>query len=130
MGALPAPLTQFARSHLHSVEALQVFILCIDHRERWWDSSAIARRLAIAESQARRVLDQLARSNLLDIRISEEVRFRFAPGVHELEEVAAAFASAYHDNPAAIVNLVARSTIGDSVRDFADAFRIRRDDDR
>jgi hypothetical protein len=105
-------------------------MLCIDNRDRWWDAPAVARTLSIAESRARRILDQLARSNLLDIRITDAVRFRFAPGIQELERQAAAFAVAYHNNPADVVKLIARTTVADSVRDFADAFRIRRNDDR
>ena len=130
MGSLSAGLVQFARSQIHSVEALQVFILCVDHRDRWWDATGIGRAVSITESKARRILDQFARANLLDIRISDAVRFRFAPGLQELEEQAVAFAAAYHTNPTEVVKLIARSTVSDSVRDFADAFRIRRDDDR
>ena len=130
MGSLSAALVQFARSHVHSVEALQVFILCVDHRDRWWDATGIGRALSITESTARRILDQFARANLLDIRISDAVRYRFAPGIQALEEQAVAFAAAYHNNQTDVVKLIARSTVSDSVRDFADAFRIRRDDDR
>ena len=130
MESLPAGLVQFARAHMRSVEDLQVFIVCVDHRDRWWDAAGIAGAAAISESRARRILDQLARANLLDIRISDAVRFRFAPGVEELEQQAISFASAYHSNPAAVVRLIASSAVPDSVRDFADAFRIRRDDDR
>jgi hypothetical protein len=130
MESLSAAVVHFAHSHLHSVEALQVFILCIDHRDRWWDAAGIASALAISQSRARRILDQFVRANLLDIRIRDDVRYRFAPGVEELEGQAQAFADAYHTNPAGVVKLVARSSVSDSVRDFADAFRIRRDDDR
>ena len=130
MASLPAALVQFARSYVHSVEDLQVFILCVDQRDRWWDATAIARALSITESRARQILDQLARTNLLDIRISDAVRYRFAPGIPELETQAVAFAFAYHNNSTDIVKLIARSTVADSVRDFADAFRIKRDDDR
>lgn len=130
MASLPAALVQFAHSYVHSVEDLQVFILCVDHRQRWWDATSIARALSITESRARRILDQLARANLLDIRISDAVRYRFEPGIQELEQHAVAFAVAYHNNPADVVNLIARSTVSDSVRDFADAFRIKRDDHR
>jgi len=130
MTSLPAALVQFARSYLRSVEDLEVFILCIDHRDRWWDADGIARRLAITESRARRALDQLARINLLDIRISDAVRYRFAPGSDVLNELAVAFAAAYRSNPAEAVKLIARSSVGDSVQDFADAFRIKRDDNR
>ena len=120
----------FAQSHVHSVEALEVLVLCVDHRERWWDASTVADRLSITRSRARQILDAFARSNLLDIRISDAVRFRFEPGIQELEQEAVSLAVAYHSNPADVVKLVARATVADSVRDFADAFRIRRDDDR
>ena len=130
MASLPTALVQFARSYMHSVEDLQVFILCVDHRDRWWDATSIARALSITESRARRILDQLARANLLDIRISDALRYRFDPGILELEQQAVAFAIAYHNNPAGVVKLIARSTVSDSVRDFADAFRIKRDDHR
>ena len=130
MASLPAALVQFARSYLQSVEDLQVFILCVDQRDRWWDATGIARAVSITESRARRILDQMARANLLDLRISDAVRYRFAPGIQELEQQAVAFALAYHNNPAEVVKLIARSTVADSVRDFADAFRIKRDDHR
>ena len=130
MASLPTALVQFARSYMHSVEDLQVFILCVDNRDRWWDATSIARELSITESRARRILDQLARANLLDIRISDALRYRFDPGILELEQQAVAFAIAYHNNPAGVVKLIARSTVSDSVRDFADAFRIKRDDHR
>ena len=130
MASLPTALMQFARSYMHSVEDLQVFILCVDHRDRWWDATSIARALSIRESRARRILDELGRANLLDIRISDAVRYRFDPGIHELEQQAVAFAIAYHNSPADVVKLIARSTVSDSVRDFADAFRIKRDDHR
>lgn len=129
MASLPAGMVSFARSYLPSIENLRVFILCVDHRDRWWDASAIADTLSISETRARRILDWFARSNLLDIRISDAVRFRFEPGLRELEERALEFAAAYHKDPAGVVQLIAGSTVTDSVRDFADAFRIRRDDD-
>lgn len=129
MTSLPTALVQFARSYFRSVEDLEVFILCIDNR-RWWDADGVARHLVITEPKARRALDQLARVNLLDIRITDAVRYRFAPGSDELHQQAAAFAGAYRSNPAEIVKLIARSSVGDSVQDFADAFRIKRDDSR
>ena len=130
MTFLPAPLLQFARSYIRSVEGLEVFMLCIDHRGRWWDAMGAARHLTITESRARRAFDQLARANLLDIRISDAVRYRFAPGSEELCQQAVAFAEAYRSNPAGIVKMIASSSLSDSVRDFSDAFRIKRDDSR
>jgi hypothetical protein len=89
MASLPAGLVTFAQSHVHSVEALQVLLLCIDYRERWWDVSGVADRLSLTKSRARHILDGFARSNLLDIRISDTVRFRFDRGIQELQSIVA-----------------------------------------
>lgn len=129
MGSPPAPVVHFTRTHLRSIEDLQVFVACFDNRERWWDSIAMAREVGVAESVARKALDRLARGNLLDIRLTGDVRYRFGPGTQELDTQAAAFAAAYRKNPVDVVRLIVRS-LPNSLRDFADAFRIKPDDDR
>ena len=119
---------QFARHYIRSIDDLQVFIACANQHDRWWDAAGLARTMFIAESRAARALERLARTNLLDIRISDAIRYRFQPGSDDLAIRAAAFSAAYHKSPADIVKLVARCHVSDSVRDFADAFRIKRDD--
>ena len=89
----------------------------------------MAREVGIGESAARKSLDRLARRNLLDIRVTGDVRYRFRPGTPDLDAQAAAFAAAYRKNPVDVVRLIVRS-LPDSLRDFADAFRIKPDDDR
>jgi hypothetical protein len=128
MSPLPPEVIKFASSHIRSTESLATFVLCVDHHDRWWDATSVARRVLISEGAATRALDDLARANLLDIRISDAVRYRFHPGTEDLATRAAAFASTYHERPMEIVKLVARFGVPDSVRDFADAFRIKRDD--
>ena len=126
--SLPLDVIQFARHYIRSIDDLQVFIACADQRDRWWDAAGLARTMFIAESRVTRALERLARTNLLDIRISDAIRYRFQPGSDDLAIRAAAFSSAYHKSPTDIVKLVARCDVSDSVRDFADAFRIKRDD--
>ena len=101
---------------------------CVDTRDRWWDAAAIAKELGIGNTAARHSLDHLARGNLLDIRITGDVRYQFNPGTAELESAALACAAAYRTNPVAVVQMVAGSSRR-SLRDFADAFRIRGNDD-
>jgi hypothetical protein len=129
MGSPSESVEQFARTYFRSIEDLQVFVACLDNRDRWWDAIAMAREVGIAESAARKALDRLARGNLLDIRLTGDVRYRFGPGTQDLDAQAAAFAAAYRKNPVDVVRLIVRS-LPDSLRDFADAFRIKRDDDR
>ena len=72
-------------------------------------------------------MDHLAAHNLLDIRITADVRYRFRPGTEDLQTAAREFADQYRTRPLPLLELV--SGTRRSIRDFADAFRIRRDDD-
>ena len=99
MDNLPQTLARFAATHLASLEELKVLALCVEERDRWHDASAIARTLRIPRGAARAALDHLARNNLLDIRITGDLRYRFRPGTSELELQALALVDAYHRNP-------------------------------
>jgi hypothetical protein len=114
---------------LESVQDLQLLLTMIDDPERWWDARSIADHTRNSTTSTRQGLDRLAARNLLDIRVTEEVRFRYGPGTPELVTAGAALSDAYRKNPLAIAGLVgARGPR--SLRTFADAFRIRRDDNR
>jgi hypothetical protein len=99
MDTLPQAVVHFAATHLGSLEDMKVLVLCVEERDRWHDAPAIARTLRIPRRAARAALDQLARNNLLDIRITDDVRYRFRPGTSELESQAVALVDAYHRNP-------------------------------
>ena len=129
MSALSPQVIEFAARYVVSLDDLQVLLTCMQGRDRWWDADGMGRQLSIGASAARRSLDRLARGNLLDIRITGDVRYQFNPGTPTLEASAQACAAAYHANPIAVVQLVTGSGRR-NLRDFADAFRIRDDDDR
>jgi hypothetical protein len=119
---------EFVADHLRSLEELQLLMAVIHAPDRWWDAQTAARELVMPAKTARRALDHLAAGNLLDIRITGDVRYRFRPGTEALLEAANACVTAYASDPQALVELVAKPSTG-RARDFADAFRIRRDDD-
>ena len=123
----PARVAEFTLRHLKTIEDLQVLIICMDDADRWWSPENIARHLGLTPGQARRVLDRLVRSNLCDIRVSGEVKYRFSPGTPQLEADASVWLAEYRRNPLSVVTLL---TGRRSLRDFADAFRIRRHEDR
>jgi hypothetical protein len=129
MAELPAVVLTFVADHLRSLEELQLLMTCMHAGDRWWDASSVARELGVSPPAARRALDHLASRNLLDIRITGDVRYQFRPGTQALREAAQATAAAYRTNPVAVIGLVAGTTRR-SILDFADAFRIRKDDDR
>ena len=127
MEPLSPGLSRFAETHLPSIEELQVLTLCVEQRERWHDSTAVAKMLGISPRAARGALDHLACSNLLDLRITGELRYRFRPGTSELEAQAVAFIAAYRRSPLDILELIG-GDIGQRARDVANSNRARHDD--
>lgn len=119
----------FVADHIRSLEELQLLLAVVQSPDRWWDVTMAARELGMTATAARRGLDALAARNLLDIRITGDVRYQFRPGTDALRDAAVATEETYRMNPLAVVRLVAR-TDRRGLRDFADAFRIRPDDDR
>jgi hypothetical protein len=122
---LTPAVAMFLTEHVASVDELELLMLLVMSTGRWWDATSTSRELGIPVTRTRAMLDGFAARNLLDIRITEDVRYQFRPGTPELEEAALALAAAYQRNPAPIVQFIVRSAPR-SVRDFADAFRIRR----
>jgi uncharacterized protein YajQ (UPF0234 family) len=75
---------EFVASHIRSLEELQLLMAVIRSPDQWWDEHTAARELLMSRRTARRGLDHLAASNLLDIRITGDVRYRFRPGTEAL----------------------------------------------
>ena len=106
MGSLSPVVVQFAAAYLASLEELQVLTLCVEQRDRWFDAHAVAMALGIPRRAARGALDRLASSNLLDIRVTGEVRYRFRPGTSDLEAQAEAVVAKYRRSPLEIRELI------------------------
>ena len=119
----------FIIDHVRSLDDLQLLMAIIESDERWWDALAAAREFGMPETAARAALDRFASGNLLDIRLTDDVRYQFCPGTAGLRETARAAADAYRRHPIAVARLVPRESTR-RIADFADAFRIRRNDDR
>ncbi|MBI2189205.1 MAG: hypothetical protein HYU37_19070 [Acidobacteria bacterium] len=122
------PVRAFVAAHARTLDELQLLMAIIQSADRSWDASAAAREVGLAEADARAALEHLAACNLLDIRIGENLRYQFRPGTPQLREAALSALEAYRQRPLDIARLVQPEHR--SLRDFADAFRIRHDDDR
>ena len=129
MEPLSPEIVRFAARYLLSREDLRALVLLVEEADRWHDADAIAGKLEITRGAARTTLDHLARNNLLDIRITGDVRYQFRPGTEALHAAALAAADAFRQHPLAVVDAISGGSRR-SIRDFADAFRIRRDDHR
>ena len=119
-------VTEFVRRHARSAEEWHLLLAMMDGPERWWDATSASAEAGISVSAARRALEHFAAGNLLEIRITGDVRYQFRPGTPELAEAARATAEAFRRDPLAMLALLPPQRTN-AIRDFAEAFRLRRD---
>jgi hypothetical protein len=122
---LSRDLEAFLAEHISSVEDLEILAALLDAQTRWWDSRALAAHLSAEDNAVRHVLERFASRNLLDIRISDDVRYQLRPGTASLAQSMEEFATVYKRSPSILFSWVTRRAPR-SVRDLADAFRIKR----
>ena len=126
---LPSEVVEFVNETVDSIEQLELLLMLIESSDRWWDAVTAASELGVEPARAQRALEHFATRNLLAVNLANAVSYRFDPGSPSLAARAAAFAAAYRSNARALFRLVSGRPKR-AVRDFADAFRIRRHDDR
>ena len=122
---VPVEVLTFVSENLRNMEELQLMLTICQAPQRWWDARTAASELGIDEVAAGRTLDRLATLNLLDIRITDDVRYQFRPGTEELVRLARGCVDAYRSNPIALFAAV-QPPARRGIRDFADAFRLRK----
>jgi hypothetical protein len=122
---MPDPLSpQVVRlvvDRIRSIEALEALLLLSRSPEKWWSAAAVDEELGIGAGPVEGALDHLCSHNLLDVKIGRELLFRFAPREAD-QPLVRELADAYRARRLAVLQLFSRPV--DSVREFADAFRI------
>jgi hypothetical protein len=127
--AIPPLVLTFLSEHVSNLEQFQLLVRVVQDADRWWDAALVTRELGFGATEAQGALDHLAKHNLLDIRITGDLRYRFRPGTDELRVAAMASVDEFRRKPVEMLEHIT-SLSRRRIRDFADAFRIRRDDDR
>jgi hypothetical protein len=128
--ALSQLVIGFVIAQLRTIDDLHLLVAMSGAQDRWFDADRVARELGIGKQPARSALEHLASRNLLEIRVTGDVRYQFNPGTPHLRDAAYACVDAYRKSPMALWRLASEQLDHRSLRDFADAFKIRRDDDR
>ena len=122
---LPSDVVQFVNDAVDSIEQLELLVMLIESPHHWWDAVSAGRALGINPGRMQRDLERLATRNLLAVNLGNDVSYRFEPGSPTLRASSQAFAAAYRKNSRALLRLAADRE-NRAIRDFADAFRIRR----
>ena len=122
---LAPALQAFLRDNVGSLDQLEMLARLVQTPDRWWDTTSAAEALRISTRAAGAALEALASRNLMEISLTTDVRYRFQPGTPTLHAQCEAFAEAYRTEPLAVIRFVTDAHRR-AVRDFADAFRVRR----
>jgi hypothetical protein len=123
MSSLSPDAAEFARARLGSILNLDVALLLRAESDSWWTAERVAAALRAGIEASRTALESLASRNLLDVRIANDLSYRFAPwhesAARHMTEIAA--------NHYEAREIVAR-TGGSAAERFANAFKIRKSD--
>lgn len=128
MEPFPEELTRFMNDQVESIDQLEILRVLGEDPQKEWDSIALAAEVQsepqavrghLAAMQARGLLQTMATGGALSCR--------FGVANPELERVVGLLLRMYRERPVTMIKMVYRRT-KDPLRDFSDAFRIRKEE--
>jgi hypothetical protein len=125
---LPDIVREFIIEHIDSVEQVEILLLLLQKTGRTWTAESMAKELRIAVSSAATRLADLKKLGLVAPVEGAPSEYRYAPRTPALDETVRGLSDAYSERRVTVINLIFSKPI-DKIRTFADAFRLRREDD-
>lgn len=119
---LPEEILRFL-DQIESLEHLEILLLMRTEGARALEPVAVSLAVGIPESKVERRLEELRSRGLL---AKEGRSYRYAPGKPEDAEVISRLADAYRERRLTVIHAVSERALR-RLRQFADAFRVRRD---
>jgi hypothetical protein len=123
---LSQKLDRFLRNSIRSVWELELLLLLRREPSRAWTTADLIRQLRASGLVVSDALIALQRADLVLQEPAEQ--FRYRPTTAELAEVVDELADAYASAPSSIMNVI-WSTPRSHIQIFADAFKLRKDND-
>jgi len=120
--SLPDPVRRLIADHIDSVPELEAVLLLRDHAEHDWTPSEAGQRLYVSTTVANHVLAKLAERGFLS---KGESGYRYAASA-ELGKAVDQLAAAYAHHLVEVTRMIHQKP-PPSIRQFADAFRFRKD---
>jgi hypothetical protein len=122
--AIPEAAQRLIARHIQSVEQLEILLLLRKTPDK---ASSVQDVFRVIQSSLASVAASLAYFANAGFLVQEpEGRFRFAPSDPELDQASTALAEAYHERRVAVIEAI-YSRPSDPVRNFADAFKLRKE---
>ena len=119
---VPDDVREFILQYIDSITELEALLLLRANPDERWDLAGTTGRLYTDESEVEAVLSRLCAAGLLDCQ--EDV-YRYAPQREEVRVLVDRVAAVYARHLIPVTNMIHAKER--RIRDFADAFRFRRD---
>jgi len=124
--SIPEDVEQFIRKRIDSVAQLEALLMMRSAPQAEWSVAVLAKRLYVSEKQAADLLARLFTDGFL-IKAGSPSLYRYQPNSDELRQFVDRVAESYSKHLVPITNLI-HSKPQTRVREFADAFKLRRDE--
>lgn len=125
---IPDDVVAFLAQSIDSVEQLEVLLLLHQNPATAWTAESVARHLYREPTSVGRRLGVLRLLGLLQASDDPEPTFRYAPRSEAIDATVGRLAEAYAGRRVTVLGLLASKPM-DHVRAFADAFRLRREEE-
>lgn len=123
---IPEDVEQFILKYIDSVAQLEALLLLRRDQETLWNVEILAQRLYIGQQETKEILIRLHNDGLIAKR-SKPRSYKFQPGSPELQQMTDRLADIYSRYLIPVTKLI-HSKPKSRVREFADAFKLRREE--
>jgi len=124
---IPDEVARFVIASIDSVAEIEALLLLRNSAPQHWNIASLARRLYIDDRQTGETLKRLTAKGLLIESGGAETTYSYAPVSLELREIIDRLAEVYATRLVPVTNLI-HSKAKTRVQQFADAFRVRKED--
>lgn len=119
---VPEDVREFILRYINSIAQLEALLLLWREQARPWGITALAKRLYTDERETAEVMAQLAADGLL---IADGATYCFNDKDQELKQIVDRLAETYSKQLIPVTNLIHSKPR--RIREFADAFKLRKD---
>jgi len=123
---IPEDVTRFVVEKIESVAQLEALLLLRGSKEKEWSVEALAARLYIGQEQTAHLLRGLNAQGFVAVKSDEPPVYRYEPVAAELDQTLGRVTEFYGKHLVTITNLI-HAKPKPRVREFAEAFRFRKD---
>jgi len=124
---IPNDVRRFILESVDSIAQLEALLLLRGNPNDEWDAQKVAQRLYINEQEATSLLARLSAGGLIAFSNDKPPLYRYQPASDDLALIVERLAEIYSKHLVPVTNLV-HSKPRTRVREFADAFDLRKDE--